>query len=76
MTRITSEAAQHRLAALVADLKPGEEIQIFRDDRPVARLVGEPTERRASRRAGSAIGLLVVATDDEDHLEDFREFMP
>lgn len=76
MTRISLEAAQDRLAELIADLKPGEEIQITKDDRSVARLVGEPTSRREPREPGSAVGILIVGEDDDEHLEDFRGHMP
>lgn len=76
MTRISLEDARDRLADLIAGLGPGEEVQITEDDRPVARLVGEPRHRTEPRKPGSAVGLLVVVEDDDEHLEDFRDYMP
>ena len=76
MTRVTIEEAQDRLPELIAGLRPGEELQITKDDRPVARLVGESPGRREPRKPGSAVGTLVIVADDEEHLEDFRDYMP
>ena len=30
---------------------------------------------RPSRQPGSAVGTLVIAADDQDHLKDFEEYM-
>ncbi|HMB04586.1 MAG TPA: hypothetical protein VKP69_12710 [Isosphaeraceae bacterium] len=76
MTRVTLEEAQVRLPELIAGLRPGEELLITKDDRPVARIVGESLGRRGPRRPGSAVGTLVIVADDEEHLEDFQDYMP
>jgi antitoxin (DNA-binding transcriptional repressor) of toxin-antitoxin stability system len=76
MTQIPLEEAQSRLSELIAGLQPGEELQITRDDQPVARLIAESPRRRTPRQPGSAIGRLVIVSDDEDHLEDFKDYMP
>jgi antitoxin (DNA-binding transcriptional repressor) of toxin-antitoxin stability system len=76
MTRITIEEAESRLRQLIATLQPGEQLQITESGQPVARLVGEPSRRREPRQPGSAIGNLVIVSDDEEHLEDFKEYMP
>ena len=65
MTTITLEEAQANLAGLIAELKPGEEILITAEDRPVARLVAEPPNAREPRRPGSAIGKLTIVEDDD-----------
>jgi antitoxin (DNA-binding transcriptional repressor) of toxin-antitoxin stability system len=72
MTTATIEEAQAHLPALIAQLKPGEEVVIVERDRPVARLIGEPRQRKP----GGGIGKLVIIEDDDSHLEDFREYMP
>ncbi|MDA1016410.1 MAG: antitoxin of toxin-antitoxin stability system [Planctomycetota bacterium] len=54
MTVITIEHAQANLFDLIAGLQPGEEVQILRDDQPVAVLVGQPVMPRTPRKAGSA----------------------
>jgi antitoxin (DNA-binding transcriptional repressor) of toxin-antitoxin stability system len=76
MKAITVEEAQARLPALIASLRPGEELLITRDDRSVARLIAEPPRRRSPRTPGSAVGKLTIVQDDDEHLEDFKEYMP
>jgi antitoxin (DNA-binding transcriptional repressor) of toxin-antitoxin stability system len=76
MTRVTLEEAQSRLPESIAMLRPGEEVQIVKEDHPVARIVGEPQEGRRPRKPGSAVGLLTVVAEDEEHLGDFRDYMP
>jgi antitoxin (DNA-binding transcriptional repressor) of toxin-antitoxin stability system len=76
MTQIPLEEAQSRLSELIAGLRPGEELQITRDNQPVARLVAESPRRREPRKPGSAVGRLVILSDDDEHLEDFKDYMP
>ena len=76
MTTATIEEVQSRLIELIAGLKPGEEILITENDCPVARLVGGPAAPRKTRRLGGGIGKLKIIEEDEEHLEDFREYMP
>jgi len=76
MTTVSVEEVQARLPALIAALKPGDELIIIQQDRPVARLVAEPSRAQESRRPGSAVGKLSIVEDDDTHLEDFEEYMP
>lgn len=76
MATATIQEAQVHLASLIAQLKPGEELVIVERDRPVARLVAEPSNKVGSRQPGSAVGKLAIVEDDDVHLEDFREYMP
>ncbi len=76
MNRISLGDAQARLPELIAGLQPGEEVQITQGDRPVARLVGERRRTRRPRKPGSAVGTLVIVGDDDEHLEDFKDYMP
>jgi antitoxin (DNA-binding transcriptional repressor) of toxin-antitoxin stability system len=72
MTTATIEEVQARLPAILGQLKPGEELVIIEKDRPVARLVREPRQRKL----GGGVGKLVIIEDDDSHLEDFKEYMP
>lgn len=76
MTRITLAEAQLRLPELIANLQPGEAVEILKGDRTVARLIGELQPPRKPRQPGSAIGTLTIISEDETHLEDFQDYMP
>ncbi len=76
MTTITIEDAQAKLPELIGGLAKGEELVITQGDRVVARIVGERSEPRGRRVAGLAKGMLTIVSDDDDHLEDFAEYMP
>ncbi|MGH8643525.1 MAG: type II toxin-antitoxin system Phd/YefM family antitoxin [Gammaproteobacteria bacterium] len=75
MNTISIEEAQSKLLELIEKLVPGEELVITRNDQPVAKLVGEQTQVRQSRLPGSAKGKLVIIAEDDEHLEDFKEYM-
>ncbi len=76
MTTITIEEAQANLPELIGGLARGEELVITLGEQVVARLVGERPEPRPRRVAGFAKGMLAIASDDDDHLKDFAEYMP
>lgn len=73
---ISIEEAQATLPEIISKLGPGEEVVITKDDQPVAKLVSQPKAARQPRRPGSAKGMLTIVTEDEEHLEDFKEYMP
>ena len=73
---VTIEEAQAHLVELIDKLTPGEEVVIIRNEQPIARLVGEPPHVRKPRQPGSAKGKLIILAEDEEHLEDFKEYMP
>ncbi len=73
---VTIPEAQAGLRSLIAQLGPGEELQIVEDARPMAKLVGAKVEtetRRKPRLPGSAKGKLIVLQEDDDHLADFAD---
>ena len=72
---IPLEEAQAHLSDLVAKLAPGEEILITQNDHAVAKLIGEQTTVRQPRKPGSAIGKLIINSEDDDHLIDFQDYM-
>ncbi|HZS09825.1 MAG TPA: hypothetical protein VFD58_33675 [Blastocatellia bacterium] len=73
---ITIEEAQAHLPELIAGLVPGQEVLIVQNEQPVAKLIGQHLPARHPRRPGSAQGRLVIHAEDDEHLADFREYMP
>jgi antitoxin (DNA-binding transcriptional repressor) of toxin-antitoxin stability system len=67
---------QARLPELVKQIASGDEVVITDHDEPVARLVRQEVEQPMIRRPGSAKGKLRIVADDDEHLADFRDYMP
>ena len=76
MSTVTLEEAQAHLSELIDRLQPGEALIITRNEKPVARLLVEESPKRKPRQAGSAKGTLTILQDDDEHLEDFEEYLP
>ena len=75
MAKVTVVEASSRLVELVDQLRPGEEIELTRDSRTVARLVKCEVQERA-RQFGLGKGKLTIIADDDEHLEHFRDYLP
>ena len=75
MTFVTMEEAQANLPELVAHLGSGEELIITQDHKPIAKLVRENPPSRKPRTAGNCIVMMRIVADDNEHLEDFAEYM-
>ncbi len=73
-TLITLEEAQAKLPEIIAQLAPGEDVVITQDAQPIAAVHRIPKEQMQPR-FGSCKGMLTIAAEDEDHLEDFQEYM-
>jgi antitoxin (DNA-binding transcriptional repressor) of toxin-antitoxin stability system len=76
MPSISLEQAQAQLPDLIDRLAPGDEWLITQQDRPVARLLAPDVWTHSPRKPGSAIGKLKILADDDDHLEEFKDYMP
>ena len=76
MPTVTVEEAQAKLPELIEKLAPGEELVITRNNQPLAKLVVEKPPVRKPRQPGSAKGKLLIHTEDEEHLKDFKDYMP
>lgn len=72
---ISLEEAQANLSALIERLKPGAEIVITRNHQPVAALRA-PSNVLPQPRFGSCQGALTILVEDDEHLQDFREYLP
>jgi len=75
MPTVTIEDAQTRLPELIEKLTKDEEVVITRNDLPIARLIPiEPA--RSQPQFGSCKGMMTIVSDDDEHLEHFKEYMP
>jgi antitoxin (DNA-binding transcriptional repressor) of toxin-antitoxin stability system len=75
---ITVEDAQANLRELIPKLAPGQEVIITENQQPVAKLVNEPMKPATGLRSppGLGKGFISVISDDEEHLKDFKGYMP
>lgn len=73
---ITIENAQSNLPLVLSRLRPGEEIVITENDRPIGKLVRQENEESTPRRPGSAKGKLVILSEDDEHLNEFSGYLP
>lgn len=72
---ITLEEAQAKLKDFIHQLAPGDEIIITENQKQVAKLTNESAKKRLPRIAGNCIGMIEIVADDDQHLEDFKEYM-
>jgi prevent-host-death family protein len=75
MTVVSLDEAQARLPELVERVQQGEEVLITRDQQAVAQLV-PPANGKPIPQFGSCRGKLTIVSEDDEHLQDFREYMP
>jgi antitoxin (DNA-binding transcriptional repressor) of toxin-antitoxin stability system len=72
----TIEDVQARLPEILDALAPGDEVVITRDGKPIGRLVAPSELPKGVPIFGRAKGMLIVHSEDDDHLKDFAEYMP
>ncbi len=75
MQTMPIEQVEGHLAEVIQKLAPGEGLLLTRDDRPIARLIAESGERPRPI-PGRGRGMLTVVSEDDEHLQDFAEYMP
>jgi prevent-host-death family protein len=75
MTKVDVSRVCERLSELIEEAMAGNEVLITKEERPLARLVPASEAPRKSRTFGSAKGLIKIADDFDEPLEDFREYM-
>lgn len=78
MTSVSIQEAEGKLAELIHKLRPGDEVVITEGNRPVAKLVSESGLSSSGLRPppGLGKGYITIVSDDDEHLEDFKEYMP
>ena len=74
MQQIDMNEAKLHLVDLIDVALGGEEVVITQNDQPVLKLV-PVVAPLACRKAGSAKGLITMASDFDAPLEDFRAYM-
>jgi antitoxin (DNA-binding transcriptional repressor) of toxin-antitoxin stability system len=74
MTQIDYLKAQECLPALIELAMKGEEVIIARDLHPLVKIVAIQ-KRKKKRRFGSAKGLIKIADDFTQPLDDMRDYM-
>jgi antitoxin (DNA-binding transcriptional repressor) of toxin-antitoxin stability system len=75
MATVTLEEAQAKLTELIHNLSPGDELVIVENRQPVAKIVAPPRQD-GYPLLGRAKGMLTILAEDDEHLEDFKEYMP
>ncbi len=75
MTTVSLSEAQAHLPELLEKVAAGQEVVITRDDTPLA-LITPICTANPQPRFGSCKGMLSIVSDDEEHLEHFKEYMP
>ena len=74
MLEVDLEEAKLNLIRLIEQVECGTEVVITRDDRPAVKLIPvSQTKRR--RQPGSAKGLVTIADDFDEPLEEFKDYM-
>lgn len=72
---VTIDQAKAQLTELIAKTAAGESVIITGlDDHPVAELV--PVRHAKTPKLGFAKGKLHIVSDDDEHLNDFKDYMP
>jgi antitoxin (DNA-binding transcriptional repressor) of toxin-antitoxin stability system len=74
MQTVTLEEAKMHLVDLIEAAAAGEEVFITKDEKLSVQLVPRTLKRR-KRQFGSAKGLISMAPDFDEPLEDFQEYM-
>lgn len=77
MATVTIEEVQTKLKELICQMTPGEELMITDNLQTVAKRVCQPVPKSRFRPGpGLGKGMISIAAVDDEHLQDFEEFMP
>lgn len=74
-TTISIEAAQANLPQIIGGLASGQEIVLTEDQKPVAALRSLSASNRRPQ-FGNCRGMLTIVSEDDEHLQDFADYMP
>ena len=72
---VTIEEAQARLQELIEHLSPDEPLVITKGNQAVAQLM-RPGSLAQTPEFGCCRGMLTINAEDDEHLQDFADYMP
>ncbi len=75
MHEVEIDRARKDLPQLIEEAMSGADVVITKDRRPLVRLVNAAEPPRRRRRSGSAKGLITIADDFDEPLDDLHEYM-
>jgi antitoxin (DNA-binding transcriptional repressor) of toxin-antitoxin stability system len=75
MQQIALKEAEKKLAELIGLVAVGEDVIITKDDGSVFKIV-LVSKKKPYPKFGSAKGLIDIADDFDEPLEDFEDYMP
>ena len=77
MSQVSIEEAENTFADLIQEVMKGEEVLITSDEKPIAKLTSLAKQKISPKRikAGSAKGLIKIANNFDEPLEDFKDYM-
>ena len=78
MHQVSLEEAKNSLSILIQDVIKGDEIIITQKDKPIAKIISALADTSLLPKkiqAGSAKGLIKIADNFDEPLEDFKDYM-
>lgn len=75
MIIISLAEAQEKLPDLIHNLKPGEELIITEKNQRVAKLIRQASKSSQRPAPGLCKGMITIMADDNEHLQDFAEYI-
>lgn len=75
LENVSLEEAQSNLPELIERLKSGTEIIITHNNQPIAEL-HLPASILPQPRFGNCKGALTILKEDDEYLQNFKEYMP
>ena len=75
-TSLDISEVQAKLREIIAALGPDDEVIIVQGRQPVAKLIGEAAHQNTSRIPGNCKEMISLLVEDDEHLNNFEEYMP
>ena len=75
MQQIDLEQAKDKFSELMDQVANGEDVVILKDEQPFVKLTTAIQGTKRPRKFGSAKGMIQIADDFDEPLEDFKEYM-